>query len=124
MKLIKSQIVLLMMSVIFLGSCAPPPEAGGSPLGFIGPFLPFVLIIVLFYFLIIRPQTKQQNAREDMLKSLKKGANVLTNGGIMVRIIDILDDDILIVEISKGVNIRIKREFVNSLIDKEETSKS
>ena len=124
MKLIKSQIVLLMMSVIFLESCAPPPEAGGSPLGFIGPFLPFVLIIVLFYFLIIRPQTKQQNAREDMLKSLKKGANVLTNGGIMVRIIDILDDDILIVEISKGVNIRIKREFVNSLIDKEETSKS
>ncbi|NSW88952.1 preprotein translocase subunit YajC [bacterium] len=124
MKLIKPQIVLLMMSAIFLESCAPPPEAGGSPLGFIGPFLPFVLIIVLFYFLIIRPQTKQQNAREDMLKSLKKGANILTNGGIMARIIDILDDDILIVEISKGVNIRIKREFVNSLIDKEETSKS
>ena len=39
---------------------------------------------------------------------------------MLVRIVDILDDDILIVEISKGVNIKIKREFVNSVIDKEE----
>ena len=89
-------------------------------MGFIGPFLPFVLIIILFYFLIIRPQSKQQNAREDMLKSLKKGTNIITNGGILVKIIDILDDDILVVEISKGVNIKIKRDFVNSLVDNEE----
>ena len=119
MKVVRKKVILSVI-VFFLVSCAPPPDSGSSPLGFIGPFLPFVLIIVLFYFLIIRPQTKQQNAREDMLKSLKKGASVLTNGGILVKIIDILDDDILIVEISKGVNIKIKREFVNSLIEKEE----
>ena len=55
-----------------------------------------------------------------MLKSLKKGANILTNGGMLARIVDILDDDVLMIEISKGVNIKIKREFVNSVIDKEE----
>jgi preprotein translocase YajC subunit len=55
-----------------------------------------------------------------MLKSLKKGTNIITNGGILVKIIDILDDDILVVEISKGVNIKIKRDFVNSLVDNEE----
>jgi len=55
-----------------------------------------------------------------MLKSLKKGANILTNGGMLARIVDILDDDVLMIEISKGVNIKIKREFVNSIIDKEE----
>lgn len=55
-----------------------------------------------------------------MLKSLKKGASILTNGGIFAKIVDILDGDILVVEISKGINIKIKREFVNSLIDKEE----
>lgn len=119
----KSKIILGVFVIASIISCAPPPDSGASPLGFIGPFLPFVLIIVLFYFLIIRPQTKQQNAREDMLKSLKKGSNILTNGGILVKIIDILEDDVLVVEISKGVNIKIKREFVNSLIDKEDNSK-
>ena len=120
MKLIKLEMIVVMLILVFIASCAPPPDAGGSPMGFIGPFLPFVLIIILFYFLIIRPQTKQQNAREDMLKSLKKGTNIITNGGILVKIIDILDDDILVVEISKGVNIKIKRDFVNSLVDNEE----
>ncbi|MBT6795808.1 preprotein translocase subunit YajC [bacterium] len=120
MNQIKFKIIPGIFILLFIASCAPPPDSGSSPLGFIGPFLPFVLIIVLFYFLIIRPQSKQQNARDDMLKSLKKGANILTNGGMLVKIIDILDDDILIVEISKGVSIKIKREFVNSVIDKEE----
>ena len=120
MKLIKLKMIIVMLILVFIASCAPPPDAAGSPMGFIGPFLPFVLIIILFYFLIIRPQSKQQNAREDMLKSLKKGTNIITNGGILVKIIDILDDDILVVEISKGVNIKIKRDFVNSLVDNEE----
>ena len=120
MKLIKSKFTLTILTILLMTSCAPPPGGGGSPMGFIGPFLPFVLIIILFYFLIIRPQSKQQNAREDMLKSLKKGSNVITNGGIFVKIIDILDEDVLVVEISKGVNIKIRRDFVNSLVDKEE----
>jgi len=120
MKLIESKFTLTILTILLMTSCAPPPGGGGSPMGFIGPFLPFVLIIILFYFLIIRPQSKQQNAREDMLKSLKKGSNVITNGGIFVKIIDILDEDVLVVEISKGVNIKIRRDFVNSLVDKEE----
>ncbi|MBT3476015.1 preprotein translocase subunit YajC [bacterium] len=120
MNQIKFKIASGIFILLFITSCAPPPDSGGSPMGFIGPFLPFVLIIILFYFLIIRPQSKQQNAREDMLKSLKKGANILTNGGMLARIVDILDDDVLMIEISKGVNIKIKREFVNSIIDKEE----
>ena len=120
MKLIESKFTLTILTILLMTSCAPPPGGGGSPMGFIGPFLPFVLIIILFYFLTIRPQSKQQNAREDMLKSLKKGSNVITNGGIFVKIIDILDEDVLVVEISKGVNIKIRRDFVNSLVDKEE----
>jgi|TARA_B110000438_G_C15817886_1_gene652806 preprotein translocase subunit YajC len=120
MNLIKSKFTIGTLILFLISSCSPPPDSGGSPLGLIGPFLPFVLIIVLFYFLIIRPQSKQQNQRDDMLKSLKKGASILTNGGIFGKIVDILDGDILVVEISKGINIKIKREFVNSLIDKEE----
>ena len=81
-----------------------------------GPFLPFGLIIILFYFLIIRPQNKQQRERDNMLKALKKGDNVITNGGIIGKVLDVLEKDILVIEISKGVQIKIKREFINSLI--------
>lgn len=51
-----------------------------------------------------------------MLKALKKGDNVITNGGIIGKVLDVLEKDILVIEISKGVQIKIKREFINSLI--------
>ncbi len=50
-----------------------------------------------------------------MLNSLKKGDEILTNGGIIGKIIDINDSDIFTLEISKGVNIKIKKEFINSI---------
>ena len=106
-------IILITLSIV---SCAPPPSSDGSFLASVGPFLPFGLIIILFYFLIIRPQNKQQRERDNMLKALKKGDNVITNGGIIGKVLDVLEKDILVIEISKGVQIKIKREFINSLI--------
>ncbi len=105
-------------TIFLITSCAPPPSNGEtSLLGSIGPFLPFALIILLFYFLIIRPQGKQQKERNLMLGSLKKGTNILTNGGVFGKIIDVLDDDVFLIEVSKGVNIKIKKDFVNSVSD-------
>ncbi len=52
-----------------------------------------------------------------MLGSLKKGTNILTNGGVFGKIIDVLDDDVFLIEVSKGVNIKIKKDFVNSVSD-------
>ncbi len=115
MKII-NKLTFLLISPILLTSCAPPPGGNTSFMGSVGPFLPFILIIILFYFLIIRPQNKQQRERREMLKNLKKGESVLTNGGIIGKILDILDDDIILLEISKGVQIKIKRDFVNSLL--------
>ena len=75
--------------MLFLVSCAPPPSEGDAGLlGIVGPFLPFALIIVIFYFLIIRPQGKQQKEREGMLNSLKKGDQILTRGGIIGKILE------------------------------------
>jgi preprotein translocase subunit YajC len=105
-------------TIFLITSCAPPPSNGETSfLGSIGPFLPFALIILLFYFLIIRPQGKQQKERNLMLGSLKKGTNILTNGGVFGKIIDVLDDDVFLIEVSKGVNIKIKKDFVNSVSD-------
>ena len=118
MRKTKKLFFTLFGTIFLIVSCAPPPSNGEtSLLGSIGPFLPFALIILLFYFLIIRPQGKQRKERDLMLSSLKKGTNILTNGGIFGKIIDVLDDSVLLIEISKGVNIKIKKDFVNSVSD-------
>tara|TARA_Y100000817_G_C16548956_1_gene407900 strand:- start:14 stop:388 length:375 start_codon:yes stop_codon:yes gene_type:complete len=108
--------ILLSLSVFLITSCAPPPGGDASFLSSVGPFLPFGLIIILFYFLIIRPQNKQQKQRELMLKNLKQSDKILTNGGIIGKIIEIKQEDIILLEISKGVQINVKREFINSLL--------
>ena len=118
MRKTKKLFFTLIGTIFLIVSCAPPPSNGETSLLFsIGPFLPFALIILLFYFLIIRPQGKQRKERDLMLSSLKKGTNILTNGGIFGKIIDVLDDGVLLIEISKGVNIKIKKDFVNSVSD-------
>lgn len=107
----RNLIVILSLSLLAMGGCPVPGGeggAGGSPLA----FLPFVLIFVLFYFLILRPQQKQSKKKEEMLKSLKRGDNVITAGGIYGRIMNISEDDIVTLEISKGVNIRIARSGI------------
>ena len=109
--------ILLSLSVFLITSCAPPPGGDASFLSSVGPFLPFGLIIILFYFLIIRPQNKQQKQRELMLKNLKQSDKILTNGGIIGKIIEIKQEDIILLEISKGVQINVKREFINSLLN-------
>ena len=107
----KKLIAILTLSLLVMGGCPVPGGeggAGGSPLA----FLPFVLIFVLFYFLILRPQQKQGKKKEEMLKSLKRGDNVITAGGIYGKIMNISEDDIVTLEISKGVSIRIARSGI------------
>lgn len=94
-----------------MGGCPAPGGGGGagsSPLA----FLPFILIFVLFYFLILRPQQKQSKKKDEMLKSLKRGDNVITSGGIYGKIVNISEDEIVTLEISKGVSIRISRSGI------------
>ncbi len=103
-----------------IGGCqAPGGEGGSSPLA----FLPFILIFVLFYFLILRPQQKQGRKRDELLKSLKRGDNVITSGGIYGKILNISEDDVLTLEISKGVSIRISRAGIAGIqgSEKEES---
>jgi len=80
--------------------------------------LPLILIFVVFYFLLIRPQQKQMKERKQMLSSLSRGDHVITNGGIMGKIIKIEDHDILIVEIAKNIEVKVMRSMVNSLTSK------
>ncbi len=89
---------------------------GGSP---IIAMLPFVLIFVLFYFLILRPQQKEKGKREQMLQELKRGDDVITSGGIHGKITNI-QDDVISLEIAKNVTVRISRGGIGGLLNKDD----
>lgn len=108
---------IIAVQSLLLTSCLPPgsQESDGSP---VITFLPFILIFVLFYFLILRPQRKQSRERGDLLSSLKRGDKVITSGGIYGRIINI-DDDLVTLEIAKGINIQISKPSISGKVNNE-----
>lgn len=105
-------------------SCMPPGAEQGGGTAF-SAILPFVLIFLLFYFLIIRPQQKQGRERKRMLAEIKRGDNVITTGGIRGRVINAEGDD-LTVEIAKGINIKMVRSGISEIVSDTaaETGKS
>jgi len=87
--------------------------AGGS--GFAS-LIPLVLIMVIFYFLLIRPQQKKVKEHRNIIETLKKGDKVITGGGFYGTIID-AKDDFLKVEIAENVRVKVKRDTVLGLSD-------
>lgn len=102
---------------------APPGGAGGQPQGAAGifsSFLPLILIFAVFYFLLIRPQSKKAKEHKQMLENLKKGDKVMTNGGIYGIIEDIdAEAAILKVGIKDDVRIKVGRAYIAGLRTKE-----
>jgi len=87
-------------------------------------FVPLILIFVVFYFLIIRPQSKKIKEQQALVNALKVGDKVITNSGIFGSVKSIDEkENILEVEISDGVNIKIMRNFVADLVKKDENKK-
>ncbi|NLI69479.1 MAG: preprotein translocase subunit YajC [Firmicutes bacterium] len=78
-------------------------------------FLPFILLLVLFYFLLIRPQQKQQKVRQEMLNNLKKGDRVVTIGGIH-GVIKEIQEETLSIRIADNINIKINRNGIDSVL--------
>lgn len=84
--------------------------------GFMG-FIPLILIFVLFYFLLIRPQAKRAKEHKQMVSSLSKGDEVVSNGGLLGRVID-LDESFITMEIADGVKVKVQRQSVMTLVPK------
>ena len=82
--------------------------------------LPFVLIFVIMYFLILRPQQKRVKAQQEMLKNLRRGDQVTLSGGVIGRITKVIDDSTLEIEIADNVRIRAARQFVADVRSKGE----
>lgn len=95
------------MTGIAYAQAGAAPAAGGGLAG----FLPIVLIIGVFYFLLIRPQTKKAKQHQEFVNSLKKGDSVVTSGGIHGKVTG-LTDTIVTLEIADGVRIKVNRPSV------------
>ncbi len=111
--MLKNVIFTLALAFMLTGCPATGGEgaSGSSPLA----FLPFILIFILFYLLILRPQQKQNKKRNQMLKELKRGNDVITTGGVYGKILSISEDDVISLEVNKGITIRVSRSAVASL---------
>ena len=96
--------------------------AGGEG-GMLMSLLPFVLIFVIMYFLILRPQQKRVRAHQDMVKNVRRGDTVVTNGGLVGKVTKVIDDDQLEIEIANDVRIRQMRAMLTDVRAKGEPVK-
>jgi preprotein translocase subunit YajC len=85
--------------------------------------LPFILIFVIMYFLILRPQQKRQKQHQEMVKNVRRGDTVITSGGLVGKVVKVVDDDQIEVEISDGVRVRQMRSMVADVRAKGEPVK-
>ena len=86
--------------------------------------VPFVLVFVIFYFLIIRPQQKKQREHQDKIKSVRRGDQIVTTGGLIGKVTKATDDADLEVEIAEGVRVKVARMGIADVRSKAEPVKS
>jgi len=85
--------------------------------------LPFLLIFVIMYFLILRPQQKRVKQHQDMVKNVRRGDTVITTGGLVARVTKVVDDDKIEIEIADGVRATQMRQMVSEVRAKGEPVK-
>ncbi len=90
------------------------PAGQGDPLM---SFLPLIFIFVVFYFLLIRPQSKKAKEHRQMVEALAKGDEVVTNGGLLGRITTV-GDSFVEVEVADGMRVKVQRQAIASLMPK------
>ncbi len=89
---------------------------GGVESGFAS-LVPLILIFVIFYFLLLRPQIKRAKEHKQMVASMAKGDEVVTNGGLLGKITK-LDENFITLEVSEGVRVKVQRNAIASLVPK------
>ena len=104
-----------------LVSPAYAQAAGGSDMiGTFGSFVPLILIFAIMYFLLIRPQQKKMKAHRAMVEELRRGDQVLTQGGIIGKVTRVHDDGLLDVEIATNVVVKIPRSTIAQVMNRTE----
>lgn len=94
---------------------AAAPAAGGAAA--FAQFIPLILVFLIMYFLIMRPQQKKMRQHREMIGALKKGDSVVTQGGILGKVVAVRDDEVE-VEIAQGVRIRVVRATIAQVVNR------
>jgi preprotein translocase subunit YajC len=108
------------MSFLIPDAFADGPAAAGGAASAADPLftlLPLVLFAVVFYFLLIRPQTKRQKEHKRMVDNLARGDEVITLGGLAGRIVD-LGENFVVMEIADGVHVKNRRSAIEAVLPK------
>lgn len=95
-----------------------PNQQGVPTHSVIGSFAPILIMILAFYFLMIRPQQKREAKKKDMLSALKKGDKAVTASGIIGTVHKVVSNDEVSFEIAEGVRIRILKSAITNVLDK------
>jgi preprotein translocase subunit YajC len=94
------------------------PAAGGGDI--LMQMLPFVLIFVIMYFLLIRPQQKRVKAHQEMIKNVRRGDTVVLNSGMIGKVTKVIDDNEAEVEIADGVKVKVIKSMIADIRNKSE----
>jgi len=109
------------MPALLFSFIGAPSGQGANPLAM---WMPIILIFVIMYFLILRPQAKRQKEQQKMLESLQKGDEVVTAGGIYGTIVGMKEKDtIVIVEVDKNVKLSVARSSISRKVVQSEEKK-
>ena len=87
-------------------------------------FLPIILIFIIFYFLLIRPQQKKMKEHRAMVDALRRGDQVVTSGGIVGKVSKVQDDGMVEVEIAEGVKVKVIKHTISTVLNKTEPAVS
>src|SRR6266545_6233586 len=105
---------------------SPAFAQAGSPFGgdnMLVSLLPFLLIFVIMYFLILRPQQKRVKSHQEMVKNVRRGDTVITSGGLVAKVTKVVDEDKIEIELADGVRAMQMRQMVSEVRAKGEPAK-
>ena len=85
-----------------------------------GQFIPLILIFGIMYFLLIRPQQKKMKEHQNMVASLRRGDQVVTQGGLIGKVVKVKENNELEVELAEGVKVRVVQSTIAQVLSKTE----
>ena len=109
--------------MLFTPAFAQAAGAAGDTNSMLMSLLPFALIFVIMYFLILRPQQKKLKDHQELVKNIRRGDTIVTNGGMVGKVTKVVDDDQVEIEIADGVKIRQMRQMAPVVRTKGEPAK-
>ncbi len=104
------------MSALFFALSTGGAEGGGNPLTM---FIPIIMVFIVFYLLLIRPQQKKQKDHQALLSGLSKGDKVITNGGLYGTISD-SKEHVVILKIAENIKVEVVKSAIATVIEKKE----